>query len=122
MQQNLYYRDYFSLKTLNKFGVNPDTQLDLQNNPSKILSTFGKVNAEDKKFLLDKINAAYSDMGIEPKAISKEAAETGDLSDRVRMSLDELDDKVYIANDDVTSLEEDIPQLDEEPIVSGDKK
>jgi len=60
----LYYKDYFSLKTLHKFGVSPEQNLDLSKSKEEILSPFGRLSKEDKTFLQGKVNAALIDNGI----------------------------------------------------------
>ncbi len=76
------YRDYFSLKTLHRFGVEPDRPLTTDGAPeevkSGILSAFGKQSAEAGEFLAHKTDCALLDMRIgerEPERVPIEVSE-----------------------------------------------
>jgi len=62
--QDLYYKDYFSVNTLYKFSVDPLLELDLNKRVDDILKPFKDFNSVDKEYLTRKVNAAYLDNDI----------------------------------------------------------
>ena len=72
----MHYRDYFSLKTLARFGVSPDREIITEGKAEDIrrtiLSAFGTLSPEDRIFLARKTDAALCDMRLTEPAPSRE--------------------------------------------------
>ncbi len=84
------YRDYFSLKTLNRFGVSPDRTLVTEGRPEEvkqnILAAFGApdevLSAEDFAFLAHKTDCALLDMHVIEPIREREAIEVPEANER----------------------------------------
>lgn len=78
------YRDYFSLKTLSRFGVEPDRKLpespDAVQMKQEILSAFGERDRGDAEFLSHKTDCALIDLRVTDVPV-REQIEVTDVCD-----------------------------------------
>jgi len=82
MEKAIKYKDYFSLKTLLKHNINPNQDLNLNENKESILKSFGEVTKEEKDLLSKRIDNACKDLGIVQK-------------EKIRIDVKELDETYY---------------------------
>ncbi len=81
----MQYRDYFSLKTLSRFSVDPDLPLPesetAEDMKRSILAVFGTVGREDAEFLSHKTDCALRDLRVLEDVRAVEPMEIPELDD-----------------------------------------